>query len=726
MSNKPIYVTLGGDRLGSGNKMVQKMHNFERSSHDISTVWASSMAPGVVTPCFCDICTIGTTYEMKIRELVKTIPTKGPLFGSFEFRVEVFVYPLRLTQGILHNNPIKLGLNAKNVLMPKANIVATKYTNWQAYKKNGGNIPVKFATSGVSSLVNYIGAQSLPLDYTNTASGNRTIPIDAGPMLAYYDYCKNYKFNKQEDNAYVIGTTSYAVQAAEFFIGSWKEKNTNPYWKAPFMFQGSSAAKEGTRLGLVSSLLVDEAQNITTKVLLKNPLNNQTTEVLMSQFASWQQTTEWDNSIPGEASIPSIPSSIKLSLTEWVVKPASEWTDIPNGFAPGGTVIIAGVAAQDATVYQKYFAKGYELTLNSFPIQNIDDARYLILSNNKLGQRVTIETRETTNGPSTINYLPYAINCEQNEGTGISRNCDSMNGLVTACYKADLFNCWLNSEWIDGPNGINELSAVPVNNGVMKIDDFLVQKQVYNMWNRTAVADGTYYGYQEAMWGESIWRSVESPVYCGGMSSEIVFEEVVSTAETQTNTENPLGSLGGRGTTRGKDGRKGGTIKIRIDEASYVMAVATITPRITYEAACKFFLTDINSFADLHNPNLDRIGFQNLPVRQAAGWNGTIGNTDSIGKQPSWIQYQTNYNTVHGDFAIDEKCGFMVLKRDYEPEQNNENEPFTVGDLTTYIDPTKFNNAFAEKALEAQNFWVQIAFDCIVRRKMSANEIPNA
>lgn len=725
MSNKPIYVTLGGDRLGSGNKMVQKLHNFERSSHDISTVWASSMAPGVVTPCFCDLCTIGTTYEMRIRELVKTIPTKGPLFGSFEFRVEVFVYPLRLTQGILHNNPIKLGMNAKNVLMPKANIVATKLKNWQNYKNNGGNIPLKFATSGVSSLVNYIGAQSLQLDYDNSDTPH-TIPIDAGPILAYYDYCKNYKFNKQEDNAYVIGTE--AIRWGLISLIEWNDQGTTvvnyttdeheAIINIPIQFQ--IGLPKGSSIRFMQ--YPEQAGRI--KILANNKTKSSDWINLGTQGVLLRDESKWDQQRNGrdvyfktyEIGVIRLNNeNIKTWPNEWVLK----------GWVDENTETIKITAVENTGAYNPANIT-YDLVLNPFPIQNIDDARYLILSNNKLGQRVTIETRDTANGPSVINYLPYALTCEQNPGTDISRNADTMNGLVTACYKADLFNCWLNSEWIDGPNGVNELSAVPINNGVMKIDDFLVQKQIYNMWNRTAIADGTYYGYQEAMWGESIWRSVESPVYCGGMSSEIVFEEVVSTAETKTETENPLGSLGGRGTTRGRDGRKGGTIKIRIDEASYVMAVATITPRITYEAACKFFLTDINSFADLHNPNLDRIGFQNLPVRQAAGWNGAIDSKDAIGKQPSWIQYQTNYNTVHGDFAMDEKCGFMVLKRDYEPILDETSNTYKVGDLTTYIDPTKFNNAFAEKALEAQNFWVQIAFDCIVRRKMSANEIPNA
>ena len=48
-----------------------------------------------------------------------------------------------------------------------------------------------------------------------------------------------------------------------------------------------------------------------------------------------------------------------------------------------------------------------------------------------------------------------------------------------------------------------------------------------------------------------------------------------------------------------------------------------------------------------------------------------------------------------------------------------------ISDLTTYIDPTKYNVAFADAKLSAKNIWVQCAIDCIVRRKMSAKQIPN-
>ena len=50
---------------------------------------------------------------------------------------------------------------------------------------------------------------------------------------------------------------------------------------------------------------------------------------------------------------------------------------------------------------------------------------------------------------------------------------------------------------------------------------------------------------------------------------------------------------------------------------------------------------------------------------------------------------------------------------------------FRIKDLTTYIDPTKYNYAFASQDLEEQNFWVQIGMNIQARRKMSAKIIPN-
>ena len=40
--------TLGGDRLGSGNKMQVELHGYERSNHDLSYIWRSTMSVGTL------------------------------------------------------------------------------------------------------------------------------------------------------------------------------------------------------------------------------------------------------------------------------------------------------------------------------------------------------------------------------------------------------------------------------------------------------------------------------------------------------------------------------------------------------------------------------------------------------------------------------------------------------------------------------------------------------
>ena len=79
----------------------------------------------------------------------------------------------------------------------------------------------------------------------------------------------------------------------------------------------------------------------------------------------------------------------------------------------------------------------------------------------------------------------------------------------------------------------------------------------------------------------------------------------------------------------------------------------------------------------------------------------------------------TNVNVVKGNFAIESQQMYMTLNRRYEENLGG------IKDLTTYIDPSKFNNIFADTRLDAQNFWTQIKCDITARRLMSAKIMPN-
>ena len=92
----------------------------------------------------------------------------------------------------------------------------------------------------------------------------------------------------------------------------------------------------------------------------------------------------------------------------------------------------------------------------------------------------------------------------------------------------------------------------------------------------------------------------------------------------------------------------------------------------------------------------------------------------SAGKQPAWINYMTNHNRAYGNFADEKKEMYMTLNRRYEADKNG-----NIKDLTTYIDPSKYNYIFMDTELTAMNFWIQLGVDITARRKMSAKVMPN-
>ena len=114
-----ITKNIGGDRLGSGSKMQVQMHNYERSTHDLSSVWRSSMQVGTLTPFMVEVGLNGDTFDIDLTAMVRTLPTISPLYGSFKLQMDVFEIPMRLYNGILHNNALKIGNNMQKVKFPK-------------------------------------------------------------------------------------------------------------------------------------------------------------------------------------------------------------------------------------------------------------------------------------------------------------------------------------------------------------------------------------------------------------------------------------------------------------------------------------------------------------------------------------------------------------------------------------------------------------------------------
>lgn len=678
--------TLGGDRLRSESKMEVYLPNFGRSSHNVGKIIRTSQACGTIVPYWCQIGLDGTTFYIDITTKVKTLPTTGPVFGSFKHQIDVFVIPIRLYIAALHNNALGVGLNMSKVLLPCFQAMSANTSIYENDTNRGQVNP--------SSLLSYLGIKGFGHSEVNQCL--RRFP--AMFNLAYWDIFKNYYANKQEENAYVITGIDHIWKSIQIGNGySWDVTwNTNlaptydakPTNEKPLYIKLEFEEK-------ISPEEVNEIQFLTNNPNIPTVVSNGITK--LGDTFVFERT---DPDAPGikEPDNPRKATNIYMYKIKKDVKFAFKIS------ATSGKQLIT-------------MPDNQKIKLTSFPLKNIDDERTTILA--------AATTSAYTLDPAK---MPYAAAIGVIELPSHDRTKEyfsssawySQAGLAVKTYLSDRFNNWLNTEWIDGTTGgINAITAVDVTDGKLTMDALILQKKIFNMLNRVAITDGTYQAWREATYGIRSATLPESPIFCGGMQSEIAFDEIVSNSATD---EEPLGTLAGRGVaTMYKSGRG---LKIKCTEPSMIMALGSITPRIDYSQGNKWW-TRLESMDDFHKPTLDAIGFQELITEEAAAWNTAVEDNydptyQSLGKQPSWIEYTTDVNETYGEFAAGMPLAFMCLNRVYEEGENG-----SIKNSSTYIDPTIYNNIFAESRLSSQNFWVQVAFDVTARRVMSAKQIPN-
>lgn len=659
-------ITLGGDRLGAGNKQKVNLHNYERSTHDLSYTWRSTMASGTLVPFMSELALPGDTFDIDLNIDVMTHPTIGPLFGSYKVQLDIFTCPIRLYNGKLHMNMLNIGLDMAKVKLPQIYMMA----NGKRDSNYGDNDQIN-----ASSIFSYLNIRGLGIS-NNSENDGVDREFNAIPYLSYYDVYKQYYANKQEEIGAIIHNDMTA-------------KNNSVYI---FIIN--------TPGGSVTLTTTSTTNNIS--------LTDQGKMIIFFDYDYEPDPNEIYVGI----------DSTDVKLTE--VMRDIQWND-------------GGKKLECSNPFEKYaglhnfkyytYTGGTTNPLNikpqvvTFPLSDIDEMRENILMAVKDTTAFTI---------SGVGDSVYNLPLKQGTVAPYYSKLSSQEGLLLKTYQSDLFNNWISTEWIDGDTGINAITAIDTSSGEFTIDTLQLSKKVYDMLNRIAVSGGTYDDWLNASYTHERTRGQENPAYQGGLIKELAFQEVVSNAASVIASESqPLGTLAGRGVLANK--HKGGSIKVKIDEPSYILGIVSLTPRIDYSQGNKWDV-NLKTMADLHQPALDEIGFQDLVTDQMAWWDTTIDSSTltpgtltykSAGKQPAWINYMTNVNQVRGNFAEKSQQMWMTLNRRYEQGVSG------IEDLTTYIDPSKFNHIFADTRLDAQNFWVQIGVQNIARRKMSAKLMPN-
>jgi len=622
----------------------------------------------------------GDSFDIQLDCDVKTLPTVGPLFGSYKVQLDVFECPIRLYNGKLHMNMLNIGMDMSQILLPQMTMVSNKIGT-------GDNAQVNS-----SSIYSYLNIRGLG---RNAGGSYNKRSFNAVPYLGYWDIYKNYYANKQEERGYVI----HADESNAFKVISVDLTTTTssgaPTGLSPYDISGAGVSGIDTSVGTTYAVgLIVVVKN--GDVIEGLPDANDVI-VNIDGGPNTYAVDIFDNVIVGGiingayALTFSLYNGARASSQAWVCSQTEVTNQIPDG---------QGLPQ-----------------LTEFPLDNIDDMRMDIL---EAVRNVTAFQIDSTTA------APYGLGLEYDYNAGVVSNeakLNSQEGLGIKTYQSDLFNNWISTEWIDGSNGINEVTAVSTAGNEFTIDSLNLANKVYNMLNRIAISGGSYDDWLDAVYTHERAKSCENPVYHGSLIKELGFEEVVSMSDTVDagGDSQPLGTLAGRGRLTGKD--KGGKVKIKVNEPSYIIGLVSITPRIDYSQGNKWDV-NLKNMNDFHKPALDEIGYQDLITDQMAWFDTTTTTTGEVtyktaGKQPAWINYMTNVNQTRGNFAVQGDSMFMTLNRRYEQGTNG------IEDLTTYVDPSKYNEIFAQTDLSSQNFWVQISNKITARRKMSAKVIPN-
>lgn len=692
-----MKVSIGKNTLGGGKKMMTRLSNYNRSTHDLSHVCRTSAAVGTLIPTLYHLVLPGDTFPIQTRCHTLTHPTIGPLFGSFKQQNDFFFCPIRLYNAMLHNNALNIGLNMKQVKFP---IFPVSYNLYTDKKKMDGSNDSLLNEVNPSSLVAYTGVRALS---TLAPYGSNMKALNCIKIMMYYDIFKNYYANKQEKKFYVISGNTYYL---------YKQIAGNLKVGEMSLTLANSSDKQDTW-----EIVTTGVPN-TTGATGDYPKNNKNHQIWVLAIMPYVQDKD----------LGQIEISINIE-TGWLVESGGNvggqktiqiYGTINNLIEQGVLTNITGKVTNvvaDTEYYRinevtflpteqtlkTYFyinkpslAVSVEARYNSYDLNTIDDMREHILSAGR--------TQYISQDPFIVDiFKPIQTK------NGVAPSCSQpLVGLALKTYQSDINTNWVNTEWIDGETGINAITAIDTSGGSFTLDTLNLAKKVYTMLNRIAVSDGSYNAWIQTVYTSGGLNHIETPLYLGGSSLEIEFQEVVNNSGTE---EQPLGTLAGRGIA---SNHKGGNIIFKADEPGYIFCITSITPRVDYFQGNEWdnYLLTLD---DLHKPQLDGIGFQDRLYRSINANTPYAMSSKSIGKQPAWIEYMTNVNKTYGNFALLENEGWMCLNRIF-------------GDIdtyTTYVFPHLYNNIFADTDITAQNFWIQIAFNTNPRRVMSAKVIPN-
>lgn len=324
-------------------------------------------------------------------------------------------------------------------------------------------------------------------------------------------------------------------------------------------------------------------------------------------------------------------------------------------------------------------------------------------------------------------------------------------GLLSVPYSPDLFSNIIKQ-------GSSPSVEIAVDNAedtntdtgfAVAVPELRLKTKIQNWMDRLFVSGGRVGDVFRTLWGvKSSAPYVNKPDFLGVWQASINPSNVRAMANGSASGEDAnLGQLAAC-VDRYCDFSGHSGIDYYAKEPGTFMIIAMLVPEPAYFQGLHPDLASV-SFGDDFNPELNGIGFQQIPrhrysmmprgldditaAQENNPWLGYTGtgvtndpNTVSVGEEVAWSWLRTDYPRLHGDFAQNGNYQYWVLARRFTSYFPDDGTGF-YGDAesySTYINPLDWQYVFVDQTLMAGNFSYYGFFDLKVTSSLSANYMP--
>lgn len=658
------------------------------SSHNLSHTVRFTTAPGVLKPVLIDELVPGARYRLDIGMLCDTFPTQNPLYGTFEIHTDVFICPLKNWYASFHTDfpqpdllpdQIKfhyINMSGSDLPTVDSNTFAVGPSDTGSIYYGQAHVRLVFSQMWPvlpDSLLDYLGFP-VGIHPYNLAGSNSFPEIGNGQaLLPFTNYMKKYP-----DKIRYFSSTSY---------------------NRDFCGHGFLAYYDVVR----SYYLNPQEENFyifgPNNVDLWFKENDAATVPWPSGQVTWGELGTY---------------TFKLGVLDRSYLNSLYYTGRSLN-QPGDALI------EDENEKLYPF-----MALRPVPINSL---------NTWLNKVFTSYSPDGST--ETAIDLPYTF-AESIFGDASLKSFGLPGfGFVVRCFRPDRLTSWMNSDYVLNVKNASRIQSNTAQG--VTFEQIIASEKFYNFAQHSMLSNGRYKDWNRAVYRVDPNMDSDIPILMSHSRTRMEFNGIYQNSGTQTFTDpqlqrNALGGSVSIGSCQSVDN----AIVFDCTQPSVLLVMNSIVPIADYPEGIDPMLLH-NKFTDCYAPDFDGLGWQPLsrgelsaipfPARvYPNGSSNTAFRTDpfsdAVGFQPSWEEYRSRVNRIHGDFH--DTMSNFVLRRTF-PYSNEvlQNADDTHDDLhvyTSYIIPTLYTDAWAVSNIAP--FRVQYAFGYRARLPMSKYNLP--